>query len=93
MPRRKPLPNKPSTPRRQTTEHKTHKNYDYCCAIPCINPRCSGFMFLVTVLYNQSKAAQDELECFDCKRIRKLGPHDPKRTKVSLPKRPNKSKR
>lgn len=81
MPRRKPLPNKPSTPRKQSTEFVYEKNFEYSCSIPCANPRCGGFMFLIMAKYGIHAPVIDELECFVCKRVRKLGPHNPRRPK------------
>lgn len=81
MPRHKPLQNKPLIPRKQNNEFKTEKNFDYCYSIPCVNSRCSGFMFLLTVKYGDHGPAIDELECFTCRRIRKLGQHNPNRSK------------
>lgn len=94
MPRRKPLQNKPSTSRKQSAEFKYRKNFDHCCSVPCINSRCLGFMFLTTVKYGLHTPAIDELECFLCKRTRKLGQHNPKRQKpLPLTKKPRDSRR
>jgi hypothetical protein len=81
MPRRKPLQNKPSTPRKQNSEFKYTKNYDFSASIPCVNNRCPGFMFLILCKYGINTSVMDELECFTCKRIRKLGVHEPNRNK------------
>jgi hypothetical protein len=94
MPRRKPIQSKPSTPRRQNNEFKFARNFDHCCSVPCINNRCPGFMFLVTSKYGIHTPAVDELECFVCKKVRKLGQHDPNREKPKpLARRPNDSRR
>jgi hypothetical protein len=93
MPRHKPLPNKPAHPKKQFSSFKFHKTYEYCLSVPCINPRCSSFMFLVTVKYIGQENCVDELECFECKRTRRIGPHDPKRSKVETPSRRPKNDR
>ncbi len=93
MPRRKPIQNKPSTPRKQTTEFTYKRTFEDSCSVPCINSKCLGFMFLVTAKYGIHTHPVDELECFVCKRTRKLGPHDPKRPKpLPLAKKPRRHK-
>lgn len=81
MPRHKPVQNKPSTPRKQSAEFKYTRNFEHSHSVPCTNPRCPGFMFLLIAKYGIHTPATDELECFVCKRTRKMGPHDPKRAK------------
>jgi hypothetical protein len=85
VPRRKPEQQK-TFQKKGRTEFKFKKNFEHCCSVPCF--KCSGFMFLVTCKYSPDGPLVDELECFQCKKIRRIGPHDPTRTDVKLPKRP-----
>ncbi len=78
MPRRKP--EVPPT-RQKPSSFKTKKNYDYSCCVPCINYKCDGFMFLCIAKHGTSSQVFDEMECFVCKRIKKIGSHNPKRSK------------
>lgn len=80
MPRRKPVQDQPRN-RKNHTEFKYIRNFDNCCSVPCTYSRCVGFMFLVTASYGEDSPVVDELECFVCKKIKRLGNHDPNRAK------------
>jgi hypothetical protein len=81
MPRRKPIQKKIANTRKPNNEFKYKRNFDYSCSVPCTNHRCPGFMFLVVSKYGVYTPAVDELECFACKKVRKLGQHLPNREK------------
>ena len=92
MPRRKPVQDKIFR-KKPTAEFKVARNFDNCCSVPCSYRRCTGFMFLVTASYGEDSPVVDELECFVCKKVKRLGDHDPNRNKPEpLPPR-DKSKR
>lgn len=82
MPRKHPLISAPTFKKKSSPEFKFERDFSYSCSIPCANPRCTdGFMFLVTVQYVNQGPTYDELECFCCKRTKKLGLHNPNRAK------------
>jgi hypothetical protein len=80
MPRRKVEPDKPLKPKKPS-EFKFKVNYDYSNSVPCVNKRCNGFMFMIITQGREGQGPFDCLECFNCKRTKKLGPHNPKRPK------------
>lgn len=80
LPRRKPVQDKVFR-KKPNPDFKVQVNYDHSCSVPCSYHRCSGFMFLVTATYGEEAHVVDELECFVCKKIKRLGDHDPNRAK------------
>lgn len=75
MPRRKPIQVPVYT---KKSEFVYHKDYSNSNTKPCSNKRCNGFMFLTLVMKENSKPC-DVLECFLCKKTKKLGNHIPNR--------------
>jgi hypothetical protein len=94
MPRKSPVQNSPVYRKKPSAEFKIEKDFEYSCSVPCINPRCpDGFMFLVVATYGEHTASYDELECFVCRRTRKLGLHNPSRAKPTPIKKSNDSRK
>jgi hypothetical protein len=75
MPRKKPI--QPPVYAKKS-EFTFHKNYDFSSSKPCLNKKCNGFMFLTILMKDNSKPC-DVLECFVCKKTKKLGNHLPNR--------------
>ena len=76
MPRRKPPQNPVFT---KKSEFVYHKDFSQSNSCPCLNKRCNGFMFLTIKNKEHSKTLIDVLECFLCKKTKKLGSHIPNR--------------
>lgn len=62
---------------RKPSSIKMHVDHSQSETCDCF--KCGSFMFLVTVRYEGSDTLVDELECFQCKKIKRLGAHDPLR--------------
>jgi hypothetical protein len=83
MPRKNPEEKKTYT-RKSSPDLEPVKSHEHSATTQCTNRRCNGFMFLVIAKYAFDDRVHDELECFTCRRIKKLGPHDPHRPKPTL---------
>lgn len=77
MPRKKPLIESRS-PKKSNIKYQ--QNFEYCKSIPCF--KCNSFMFLVTAVYEDGRIV-DEMECFQCKKLKRLGKHQPHRAKLT----------
>lgn len=86
MPRKKPVVFQP-VPRKLPTDLKPARDFSYSLTTPCVSYKCDGFMFLVVTKYEDHGQAFDELECSVCKKIKKLGTHQPFRNHVYLDKK------